>query len=355
MISPKEAVAAMNNSFWYNCSAPNNDVVVSSRIRLARNLKDVPFPAKLKNQSEANTVLNAVSNAVRSAKELEKFKLKFLDLSKINKTDKLCLLERHLVSPDLVAKSFGTALFFSEDESLSMMLNEEDHLRIQVLSGGLNLEEAYKIADNVDSVLDSKLKFAFNESFGYLTQCPTNLGTGLRASLMLHLPALKRNGIINRITKNILKLGLTIRGMYGEGSEPIGAMYQLSNQVTLGISEKAAIKNLTDISLQLISQEKSSREELKSSVSIQDEIHRSFGILKNCRLLDISEFMNLFSNLRLGVAIGEIQGPTFEEQNELMFCVQRASVCKRSGKESLPIAEQNKLRASMVREALARF
>ena len=345
----------MSKLFWYNKSATHDDVVVSSRIRLARNLNDVPFPAKLKNQAEASAVLNKVSSAVGSAKELEKFKLKFLDLSKANKTDKLCLLERHLVSPDLVAKSFGTALFFSEDESFSMMVNEEDHLRIQVLSSGLNLEEAYKIADDVDSVLDSKLRFAFNETLGYLTQCPTNLGTGLRASLMLHLPALKRNGVINRITKNILKLGLTIRGMYGEGSEPIGDMYQLSNQVTLGLSEKAAIKNLTDISLQLISQEKAAREELKSSLSIQDEVHRSFGILKNCRLLDISEFMNLFSNLRLGVAVGEINGPSFEEQNGLMFCVQRASICKSSGKESLPIMEQNKLRAKIVREALAKF
>jgi protein arginine kinase len=345
----------MSKSFWYKTFAPNEDVVVSSRVRLARNLNDVPFPAKLKNQDEAVTVLERIGSAVKSAKELEKFKLKFLDLSEVSKTDKLCLLERHLVSPDLVAKPFGTALFFSEDESLSIMVNEEDHLRIQVLSGGLNLEEAYKVADHVDSVLDSKLKFAFNEALGYLTQCPTNLGTGLRASLMLHLPALKRNGVISRVTKSISKLGLTIRGMYGEGSEPIGDMYQLSNQVTLGISEKAAIKNLEDISLQLIAQEKAAREDLKSSLSVQDEIHRSFGILKSCRLLDISEFMNLFSNLRLGVAVGEIKGPSFKEQNELMFCVQRASICKSSGKESLPIVEQNKLRANIVREALARF
>jgi len=343
----------MSKNFWYSLSGKDDDVVVSSRIRLARNLCNVAFPLKL-NKETAKFVVEKVVSAVEQSNELSPYNFSFLDLSKINRVEKMSLLERHLVSPDLVQKDFGTAIIASEDESLSIMINEEDHLRIQSMQSGFDLDELFASADKADTLLDEKLSFAFDDTLGYLTQCPTNLGTGMRASLMLHLPALKRSGLINKITKNLLKLGLTMRGMYGEGTEPVGDMYQLSNQVTLGLSEKAAIKNLKDIASQLISQERSLRNELKRSINIQDEIHRSFGLLTNCRLLGVNEFMNLASNLRFGISVGELPNFSFGTLNSLMFKVQNASILISQGKEATTSGqEQNRIRADIVRSALS--
>lgn len=343
----------MSNMVWYSKEGQNGDIVISSRIRLARNLPDVPFPIKL-NREVAQEVISRIVSAVEKTAELSGYNFQFLDLAKLSRVKKLSLLERHLVSPDLIQKSSGAALLSSADESVSIMVNEEDHLRLQVMEAGFGLKDIYSLADGIDSHLDSKLKFAFDDSFGYLTQCPTNLGTGMRASLMLHLPALKRTGAISKVMKNLFKLGLTMRGMYGEGTEPVGDMYQLSNQVTLGISEKAAIKNLEDISMQLINQEKTARNELRSSLSVQDEIHRSFGLLSNCRLLGANEFMSLVSNVRLGVAVQEIANIPFSVLNSLMFKVQAANICSEYGEETGG-KEQNRIRAEIVRKILGEY
>lgn len=341
----------MNSAVWYSKEGQNSDVVVSSRIRLARNLPDVPFPIRLSKET-AQVVVSRIVSAVEKTDELTKYDFQFLDLSKLSRVKRLSLLERHLISPDLIQKSSGTALLSSTDESVSVMVNEEDHLRLQVMQAGFGLQEIYALADSIDDLLDAKLKFAFDDSLGYLTQCPTNLGTGMRASLMLHLPALKRTGAINNVIKNLIKLGLTMRGMYGEGTEPVGDMYQLSNQVTLGISEKAAVKNLEDISMQLVNQEKAARNELRSSLSVQDEIHRSFGLLSNCRLLGSNEFMSLVSNVRFGVAVNELKNLSFADLNSLMFKVQAASICLEYGEETNG-KEQNRIRADIVRKALS--
>ncbi len=343
----------MSNMVWYSKEGQNGDIVISSRIRLARNLPDVPFPIKL-NREVAQAVISRIVSAVEKTAELSGYNFQFLDLAKLSRVKKLSLLERHLVSPDLIQKNSGAALLSSADESVSIMVNEEDHLRLQVMEAGFGLKDIYSLADGIDSHLDSKLKFAFDDSFGYLTQCPTNLGTGMRASLMLHLPALKRTGAISKVMKNLFKLGLTMRGMYGEGTEPVGDMYQLSNQVTLGISEKAAIKNLEDISMQLINQEKTARNELRSSLSVQDEIHRSFGLLSNCRLLGANEFMSLVSNVRLGVAVQEIANIPFSVLNSLMFKVQAANICSEYGEETGG-KEQNRIRAEIVRKILGEY
>ena len=340
----------MSNAMWYEKLGENSDIVVSTRIRLARNLKDLPFPRSLKNKDSAE-VINRVKSAVSSNEVLLKNKFKYIDVSKLNKINKLTLLEHHLISPDLAGSEKETGLIVSEDESVSIMINEEDHLRLQVMDASFDLEKIYSTADFIDSALDKTLHFAFDDALGYLTQCPTNLGTGMRASLMLHLPALKKSNIINKITSNLLKLGLTIRGIYGEGTEPIGDMYQLSNQVTLGLSEKEAIKNLKDIASQLIKEEQKARNELKNDLSSKDEIHRSFGILTNCVLLGSYEFMNLISNVRLGIAIGEIKNLDFNIINKLIMNVQSASILYNYG-ETLSGKEQNKIRADIVKSTL---
>ena len=232
------------------------------------------------------------------------------------------------------------------------MIGEEDHLRIQVMQAGLELDRAYRTADELDTALDSRLHFAFDDRLGYLTQCPTNLGTGMRASLMLHLPALQDGGAIQQLANTVSKLGLTIRGLYGEGSKPEGAIYQLSNQVTLGISESAAIENLKGIAAQIIREERAGREELCRNPHFEDRVWRSLGILRTARLLRGDEFMSLISNLRVGVSLGMIEGISLDLIGGLIGDAQPATVMAMAGKEMEP-AERDAARAEMVRTRLA--
>ncbi|MEE1318682.1 MAG: ATP--guanido phosphotransferase, partial [Ruminococcus sp.] len=213
----------------------DSKVVISTRVRLARNLKNFPFPCKLNLQGREK-VVEKVKNAITNSNSSIASDFSFIKMNELTQRQSVSLVERRLVSPEFVNDSEGGALLLSKDESLSIMINEEDHIRLQVITDGLSLEDAYDTADKLDTLLDENLEFAFDEKLGYLTQCPTNLGTGMRASVMLHLPALEKSKAIGRIAGNLSKLGLTIRGAHGEGTEPYGALYQLSNQVTLGIS-----------------------------------------------------------------------------------------------------------------------
>ena len=236
----------MTENKWYRSTGQDGDVVISTRVRLARNLPRVPFPACMNPEQKrqaADTILKA----------LPERGYRVIDMHTLPHITALSLVERHLISPEFSKREEGSVLCLSEDESASLMIGEEDHLRIQVMQAGLELDRAYRTADELDTALDSRLHFAFDDRLGYLTQCPTNLGTGMRASLMLHLPALQDGGAIQQLANTVSKLGLTIRGLYGEGSKPEGAIYQLSNQVTLGISESAAIENLKGIAAQILS------------------------------------------------------------------------------------------------------
>ena len=250
-----------------------SNVVISTRVRLARNLKNYPFPCKLSQQGREE-VIEKVRDAVKNGNSVLANDFSYIKMSELDPRQSVSLVERRLVSPEFVSDAAGRALLLSSDESLSIMLNEEDHIRLQVITPGLSLEQAYDTADKLDTLLDERLEFAFDEKLGYLTQCPTNLGTGMRASVMLHLPALEKSSAISRIAGNLSKLGLTMRGAHGEGTEPQGALYQLSNQVTLGISEKAAIENLKNITIQLAAQEEQARERLCKSLDVQDTIAR---------------------------------------------------------------------------------
>lgn len=327
-----------------------NDVVISTRVRLARNLAEFPFPCKL-NDNGKDIVAEKVKSAIKDSNSSISNDFHFLDLEQMNEMQRLNLVEHHLVSPEFISNTKGRALLITKDNKISIMVNEEDHLRIQVINKGFDLEETYFLADKVDTLLDENLKFAFNQKLGYLTQCPTNLGTGMRASVMLHLPALQKTKAIGRIAGNLSKLGLTIRGIYGEGSEPKGAMYQLSNQVTLGISEKAALENLKNITEQLVNQEKITRERLFKSIETKDTVFRSLGILKYAKTISHDEAMKLLSNVRLGIVAGEINDVSCETIDRLFTEIQPAGLMVKENKKLTP-EERDIIRAKLIQEAL---
>ena len=245
----------MSERKWYRCGGNEGDVVISTRVRLARNLRQFPFPDRMSEEQKKETV--SLLKEALAGEEMD-----CLAMHAMLHRDALALVERHLISPAFAASGEGSCLFLSKDESVSLMETEEDHLRIQVLRAGFDLNGAFAAADALDSKLDAQLHFEFHPSLGYLTQCPTNLGTAMRASVMLHLPALEEGGMIAKLAGMVSKLGMTMRGLYGEGSKPDGAFYQLSNQVTLGISEQQALENLKGIVLQVVREERAARERM---------------------------------------------------------------------------------------------
>ena len=328
----------------------SNDVVISTRIRLARNLKDFPFPCKLNSQGREK-VIEKVRDAVKKSNSPVASDFSFIKMSELTSSQSVSLVEKRLVSPEFISYTDGRALLISKDECFSIMINEEDHIRLQVITKGLSLEQAYDTADKLDTLLDENLDFAFDEKLGYLTQCPTNLGTGMRASVMLHLPALEKSRAINRIAGNLSKLGLTIRGAHGEGTEPKGALYQLSNQVTLGISEKAAIENLKNITEQLIAQENQARERLCSSIDIQDAISRSLGILRSALVISHDEALKLLSNVRLGIVSKQITDVSTETIDRLMLAVEPATLTVAINK-NLSAHDRDIERAKLIRAEL---
>ncbi len=331
---------------WYLEKGDQGDVVISTRIRLARNLYDFPFPAKL--DINGKNKVNELIKGILFENDRKDFS--YIEMKDLSRIQAVSLAESHLISPEFASKKDGSALVLSSDESVSIMLCEEDHIRLQVMKSGLALEEAYDIADKLDSMIDGKVKYAFDERIGYLTQCPTNLGTAMRASVMLHLPALTRCGQMTKLANTVSKLGLTIRGANGEGSQPIGDMYQISNQITLGITEETAIANLKSIVLQLVSQERAAAAELIKKPAEEDKIFRALGILKNARLLSTNEFMELISVVRLGAAKGLIDTP-IEKINELTVSMQPATISAANPEATTP-ALRDALRAKTVREAL---
>lgn len=331
---------------WYRQSGNDSNMVISTRIRLARNLADYPFPNRMTAEQ-----CREVSDLVRdAAAQLTGLPLRYINLSECQERDVLAMAECHLISYDLARHSSGGVLI-SEDERISIMINEEDHVRIQVMCAGLDLEEANKLADQVDTALDERLHFAFDDRLGYLTQCPTNLGTGMRASLMLHLPALQERGAIQQLAGTVSKLGLTIRGAFGEGSQPHGALYQMSNQVTLGISETAAIENLKGIASQIMQQEQALREQLIAKPSYEDLVWRSLGILRTARLLSNEEALKLLSNVRVGVCSGILERITLDTVTALMSDIHPGCLMSQAGEDMSPEIRDQR-RAALVRAAL---
>lgn len=292
-------------SSWYTTHAPEDDIAVSTRIRLARNLSGLPFPARMTPEQRKELNLKVKSAVLQSNTPFAK-SLKYIDMADVPQTEIAAMVERHIISPEFAEENADRAIIISADESISIMIGEEDHVRIQVILGGLQLEKAYDTAEQLDSLLYNELHFAFDRSLGFLTECPTNLGTGLRASVMLHLPVTESNGEISSIAETVGKIGFTVRGMYGEGTKASASMYQVSNQITLGISEKNAIDNLKIITAQLIDKERKARNGL-NKIKLEDMCFRALGTLQNSRILSSKEMMDLLSRIKLGISMGIIK------------------------------------------------
>lgn len=331
---------------WYMSHAPEDDIAVSTRIRLARNLSGIPFPARM--TDEQRHELNCrVKNAIAKSNTPFAKSLKYIDMGDIPSAEVQAMVERHVISPEFAAAKADRAIILSGDESISIMIGEEDHIRIQVILGGLQLEKAYDIAEQLDTLLFDSLHFAFDRNLGFLTECPTNLGTGLRASVMLHLPVIESSGEISRLADSVGKIGFTVRGMYGEGSKAKASMYQVSNQITLGISEKNAIANLNIITRQLMEKERGEREAL-NRIKLEDMCFRALGTLQNCRILSSEEMMNLLSLIKLGMSMGIIKSDALPVK--LLIEGQPYMLMKKYG-QTQP-EERDIYRANFIREAL---
>lgn len=301
---------------WYELKEHDDDIILSTRVRLARNVREFPFVAHM-TQEQKKKLANETWNAVSSANFGENLNFTRIEMETIDNEEALSLLERHLISPEFARCNQGGTLLLSADESISIMCNEEDHLRIQVLKNGLDFDGAYELANKIDDLLDETLSYAFDERLGFLTQCPTNLGTGLRASVMMHLPMIEQSGLIARLTNSLSKMGLTIRGTYGEGSKVKGALYQVSNQVTLGISETETIGKLKEIVASILGQEQQLRKKAKQNPHFIDVVQRSLGTLQSAYLISSDEAVQLLSHVRLGISCGILSSVGIHQLNEL--------------------------------------
>ena len=336
---------------WLRGTGPNSDIVISSRIRMARNLNKLPFPHRA-NKKQQEEILSKTREAIENSDYLKK--TIFLELASLDNVDKQFLIERHLMSREHASKSNHKAIVISEEEIVSIMINEEDHLRIQVMQSGFNLFEAWQIIDRIDDELSAKLDFAFLPEWGYLTACPTNTGTGLRGSVMLHLPALVMNKQINKVLQVINKLSFTARGLYGEGTQALGNFFQISNQVALGHNEDEIIDNIHGVIKQLIEQETQARAVMMSGNKelLFDRISRSFGTLKNAHIISSNETVELLSMVRLGLDLGIIKDVERGLIDELFILIQPAHLQKLKG-EKLSSQERDVRRAAIIREKLA--
>src|SRR5580765_3846663 len=329
---------------------PHNRIVLSSRVRLARNLKGLAFPGWAKKLERVKT-LDLIRPAVESLPQLAGAFSESMD--NLSSLEKQILVERHLISREHAAKSAGSGLVLNKEESLCVMINEEDHLRMQALRPGLQLKQAWVAIDEVDSVLEKALPYAYSPELGYLTACPTNLGTGIRVSAMLHLPALVLAEQINQIIQAVNKLGLAVRGLYGEGTEALGNVFQVSNQMTLGESEIEIVEKLNKVLSQMIEHEENARAALleKKTKMVFNHIGRAYGILANAHSISSKETMNLLSLMRLGVDLGLFPGVDRSLVDELFILTQPAHLQKQHS-EKLSAEERDLLRADMVRERL---
>ena len=333
-------------SNWYQNEAVNSDIAVSSRIRIARNLKGIPFPSKM--SLEQNKELNKkVKSAITNSNSSLAKSLKYIEMRDIPENQRFAMVERHIISPEFATKGLDGAIILSSDESISIMVGEEDHIRIQVILGGLNIDAAYNIADEIDTLLYNSLDFAFDSKLGFLTECPTNLGTGLRASVMLHLPALETSGEMESLSQSISKIGFTVRGMYGEGTKSLASLYQISNQITLGLSEKNALDNLKIITAQLIEKEKEIRNGY-NKLKIEDLCFRALGLLQNSRILSSEEAMNLLSSVKLGKSMGILD----IEQSPIKLLIEAQPFMLMQKFGIMEADERDICRANMIRETL---
>jgi protein arginine kinase len=337
-------------SEWVRTEGPNSKIVMSSRVRFARNLRNFPFPGWAK-KPERQKALELIMPAVEALPEMS---TSFGDsMDNVVAIYKQVLVERHLISREHAAKNVGSGVVINDKETISVMINEEDHLRMQAMKSGLQLKNVFKLIDKVDSELEEALDFAFSPKLGYLTACPTNVGTGMRASAMVHLPAMVLSDQINQVVQAVNKLGLAVRGLYGEGTEALGNVFQVSNQTTLGEKEGDVIDRLNKVILTVIEHEENARITLleKKSRLVYDQVGRAYGILTNAHTVSSKEALNLLSLLRMGVDLELFSTGTRSVVDELFILSQPAHVQK-AAERKLTAEERDSFRADLIRQRL---
>jgi protein arginine kinase len=332
---------------WLRGTGPESDIVISSRIRLARNLADFPFSSRASSQEKAEiatTIRAGIKETTRTRK------LDYVNIDDLSALDRQFLMERQLISREHASGEGNRGVAFPPEENISLMINEEDHLRLQIMRSGMALMEAWEEASSIDDTLEEKLNFAYHHQLGYLTACPTNVGTGLRSSVMLHLPALVMTKQIEKVFRALHKINLAVRGLYGEGSQASGDFYQISNQVTLGSSEVKIIQNITTVVPQIIHYEREARQLLlnESRQTLQDRVARSLGILRSAHSISSEETMHHLSNVRMGINLGLIDGLEIPTINEMFIHTQPAHLQKIQGSE-LDSQGRNVARATYLR------
>ena len=335
---------------WFADAGPQSDAILSTRVRLARNLKGLSFPGRGLGE-ELGGVLHRVENA---ALGVGLFQSRMLtETGGLPVLERQFLLERHLISYELASSGGHSGLVFSRDEGASVMINEEDHVRIQALRPGLQLEECYQLANQIDDQLEASLEWAFSDDFGYLTACPTNVGTGLRASVLVHLPALVLTRKIKKVLAGVTQVGLAVRGFYGEGTDVIGNFFQISNQITLGEKEAQALLNLERVVRQLLDYEEKARDVLlKDAVQqIRDKVMRAVGVLAHAHLMSSQEAIGLASAIRLGITLGLDEVPPVALINQILLSIQPAHLQLMAGRE-MSSQERNAYRAELIREKM---
>lgn len=353
MVMTKRKFIKQGLSLWMNGEGAESDVVISSRVRIARNIRSMPFPM-MADPSQSLTVMEQLLDVAESGRLNGLGNLQKVRLTELTELEKLVLVEKHLISPNLANESRNGALILSPNEDISVMINEEDHLRIQCLSSGFQVHEAWDRASKIDDIFEEQVDYAFDEKHGYLTSCPTNVGTGIRVSVMMHLPALVMTGQISRILSAVTQVGLAVRGMYGEGSEATGNLFQVSNQITLGQSEQEIIENLFQVARQMIEHEKAARSKLltDSRPRVEDRVRRSYGILSQAIIMDSKEASQRLSDIRLGVHLGLLPELNDQTLNELLVSTQPGFLQQTFGVAMSP-EERDRSRAEIIRSRLA--
>jgi protein arginine kinase len=336
---------------WVKASGEDADILMSTRIRLARNLNGYHFPISF-TQEEALQIDEQVMKSLLAVNE-QHMPFSYFSMKDIPLMQRQVLVEKHLISPSLASGENSASVYLTKDESVSVMVNEEDHIRIQVLSPGLYLQQSFQKAMEVDQILAQSLHFAYDDQFGFLTSCPTNVGTGLRASVMLHLPALTMVKKMNVIIQTLARLGMTVRGIYGEGSENLGNIYQISNQITLGKSEQEILEDLESVVIQIIEKERLARKQLfaRAPIALEDRLFRSLGTLMYAKVLTSEEAATCLSNVRLGVDLGVIQNISLHQLNECMLLIQPGFI-QQYANTTLQGTERDLVRAQLMQQKL---
>ena len=335
---------------WMRGAGPESDIVISSRVRLARNLADFPFISRttIQDRERIEALLHERVTAIAADNDVL-----YLDLGKLEQVDRQLLVERHLISRELAEAQGARSVAIDGGEKFSLMINEEDHLRIQVMQSGLELESVWEQVNRIDDLIEEKVTYAFHERLGYLTACPTNVGTGLRVSVMVHLPALVITRQIDKVFRSLQKISLAVRGLYGEGSQAMGDFYQISNQVTLGLTESELIRKVSDIVPVIIDYERQARDFLvkESHESLHDRVSRAYGILRTAQTISSEETMHLLSSVRMGINLGLINDLNIPSINELFIRTQPAHLQKLVGGD-LETTDRNIERARYLRRYL---